>query len=504
MKTSSYKLLRNICANQTGFLAAAAVTFFLSPFVVHSLGETRYGIWSLIVSITGNYGLLAFGIQGAMTRYIAHAAAGGDREKVCGYFNTALSFLLFSAMLAIVVGVFISAYISDIFVLPPELVPDAKNACILATVSAASTFAFVAFNCVLVAHQRFAVTNTIGTLFTLIRAALTVWLLRQGYGIVALAAMGTGITVLNCITESVVTLRLYSWLTVSLRFVQRTYFTELVSYGYKSFVVGIAVMLVYQCDLLVIGMYLPPANITTYSLAATLIAYLMQFVSSIAATFGPYTTGLYAQGNIAEMRTFFIQGSCLMYMLGGVTVAGCLVFGTDFFTLWVGPDFSGSAMILSILVIPQFFATGARIGSSLLVGMAKIGPLAVSAICEGISHLILSLILVQYAGIYGVAVGALIPLIINNGLWFPVYISRVIGIRYHYVYLHSVLPGALLGVFGYIAGFAIHELFKPVSWAVFIVDVLFVTVCCTIVAIYQNTRVTGDLSFKKIVWAGET
>lgn len=354
MNTPVQKLFKNIVANQAGFLVSVVVTFFLSPFVVHSLGGTRYGIWSLIVSLTGNYGLLAFGIQGAMTRYIAHAAATDDRERVNGYFNTAFLFLLGSAVLAIIVGGIIAMFIDSIFVLPKNLVKEAQSACVLVTFSAASTFAFATFDSLLVAHQRFQLTNAVGTITTLIRAGMTVWLLEQGYGIVALAALGAGLTLINGLVVAVVTKRIYSWLRISLSLARGSYFKELMNYGYKSFTVGIAVALVYQCDLLVIGTYLPPEQVTTYSLASTLITYLIQFVSAIAVTLGPYATDLHAKGKVDELRAFFIQGSCLMYMLGGFIVSGCLFFGKDFFTLWVGPEFADSAVILSILVTPHF------------------------------------------------------------------------------------------------------------------------------------------------------
>ena len=55
------RLLRNIASNWAGYVVQVAVGFFLTPFVVHSLGETQYGVWTLVVGVTGYYGLLDLG-----------------------------------------------------------------------------------------------------------------------------------------------------------------------------------------------------------------------------------------------------------------------------------------------------------------------------------------------------------------------------------------------------------------------------------------------------------
>lgn len=482
MSTTVKKLLRNIFANQIGFLVSALVTFFLSPFVVNSLGGTRYGIWSLIVSLTGNYGLLAFGIQGAMTRYIAHAAATNDQERVNGYFNTALSFLLGSAALATIVGLIIALFIERIFVLPKDLVQEARAACILVTFSSAATFAFAAFDSVLVAHQRFQLTNAVGIVNTLIRAVMTVWILKQGYGIIALAALGTGLTFLNGALIATVAKTCYSWLRLSMSLVSRTYLRELLDYGYKSFTVGIAVALIYQCDLFVVGAYLSPVNVATYSLAATLVTYLVQFIGAIVSTFIPYATGLHSLGRDHELRSFYLEYSCYMFILGGVILSGCYGFGKSFYTLWVGPQYSDSAAILSILSVAFFIDTGTRVCTIILSGMAKIGPLAVAYVCEGLINICLSIVLVQKFGLIGVAYGTVIPNIIVRGIWLQFYIGKVLAVKKAVIIANGFLPGVLVAVTaGFIAQY-INNAVEPTRWALFFVNIfLYLLIVVTLV-----------------------
>lgn len=499
MNTSIQKLLKNILANQIGFFVSVIVTFFLSPFVVHSLGGTRYGIWVLVVSLTGNYSLLAFGIQGAMTRYIAHAAATNDQERVNGYFNTALLFLLGSAVLSVIIGLVVALFIDTIFVIPMDLVKDARSACVLVTFSAAATFSFAAFDSVLIAHQRFQLTNAVGIFTTLVRAGMTVWFLKQGYGIVTLAALGAGLTLFNGLIIAVLAKRIYSWLRLSLTLARRSYFKELMDYGYKSFTVGVAVALVYQCDLLITGAYLAPDRVAIYSFASMVVTYMIQLTSNVASTFGPYATELYAKGKFDDLRNFFIIGSCIMYMLGGLLVAGCIIYGEAFFTLWISPEYKESAVILAILIFPQFFSTGAKVGGSLLVGRAKIGPLAVAAICNGVCNLVLSVLLVRYFGIMGVAVGTLVPLTVMDAIWLPLYVSRVFNIKARSIYLKSMLPGMGIVLIGLMVGYFMRENYPPVSWGPFALNTILVTCCCIVMAYLFITFVKGNKSSNQAV-----
>ena len=62
---------RNLAINWFSLIAGLVVMFFLSPFVVHSLGNNAYGIWVLLGSLVGYLGLLDLGVRAAVTRFIA-------------------------------------------------------------------------------------------------------------------------------------------------------------------------------------------------------------------------------------------------------------------------------------------------------------------------------------------------------------------------------------------------------------------------------------------------
>ena len=73
-------VLWSTVANWMAFAVAAVVSFMLSPFIVHRLGNSAYGTWVLLGSFVGYLGLLDFGVRGAVTRYVANQHAASDHQ----------------------------------------------------------------------------------------------------------------------------------------------------------------------------------------------------------------------------------------------------------------------------------------------------------------------------------------------------------------------------------------------------------------------------------------
>src|SRR5437870_2424255 len=85
------RVVRNVLSNWGAFVFAALVSFFLSPFLVRSLGDARYGVWVLLVSIVGYLGLLDLGVRGAVTRYVARFHAAREHDSANRVASTALA-----------------------------------------------------------------------------------------------------------------------------------------------------------------------------------------------------------------------------------------------------------------------------------------------------------------------------------------------------------------------------------------------------------------------------
>src|SRR5229473_3123169 len=101
------RALKNVASSWTGLAVNVAVGFFLSPFILHRLGDDAFGLWVLIFSLTGYYGLFDFGIRSSLIRYVSKFQATGDKDQLASIINTSLfsySCLGFFLLLITMVG----------------------------------------------------------------------------------------------------------------------------------------------------------------------------------------------------------------------------------------------------------------------------------------------------------------------------------------------------------------------------------------------------------------
>src|SRR5437588_11981490 len=85
-----FQALKNVGSSWAGLAVNVAVGFFLSPFILHRLGDDAFGLWVLIFSLTGYYGLFDFGIRSSLIRFVSKFQATGDKDQLARIINTSL------------------------------------------------------------------------------------------------------------------------------------------------------------------------------------------------------------------------------------------------------------------------------------------------------------------------------------------------------------------------------------------------------------------------------
>src|SRR5512146_51661 len=89
--------------------ATAVVSFFMMPFVVHTLGDRMYGVWTLVATFIGYYGLLDLGFTSAVTRYLAGSMGSQDEEQCKRVFNTSVAVFAGLGVLVLLAAAIVAA-----------------------------------------------------------------------------------------------------------------------------------------------------------------------------------------------------------------------------------------------------------------------------------------------------------------------------------------------------------------------------------------------------------
>src|ERR1700756_4849027 len=121
-KLDKVEILKNVGSSWCALGVNVLVGIFLSPFIVHHLGDEAFGLWILIFSVTGYYGLFDLGIRSSIVRYVAKYSATGEYDELNRLVNTAM--FSYTAIGAVTMSMTLIAayYVSSIFKIRPEFV----------------------------------------------------------------------------------------------------------------------------------------------------------------------------------------------------------------------------------------------------------------------------------------------------------------------------------------------------------------------------------------------
>src|SRR6202051_2653588 len=126
LKLEKTQILKNVGSSWSALAVNVIVGIFLSPFILHRLGDSAFGIWVLIFSITGYYGLFDLGIRSSVIRYVSKYTATGDREKLTRFVNTALFSYTCIGIVSMVLTTVLSSSVERVFRIPPEMHSQAR------------------------------------------------------------------------------------------------------------------------------------------------------------------------------------------------------------------------------------------------------------------------------------------------------------------------------------------------------------------------------------------
>jgi len=428
LKFEKTQILKNVGSSWSALATNVAVGIFLSPFILHRLGDAAYGIWVLVFSITGYYGLFDLGIRSSIIRYVSKYTATGDGEKLTRFVSTALLSYTGIGLVSMALTASLSSSVEHLFRIPPELHSQARLLLLIVGASVSLGFPLGVFGGMLEGLQRFYILNWTSIGSTLLRAALIVYFLNRGSGLVTIALITVALPVLSSILRGIIALRLCP-VSVGIRHIDKESFRNMATYGGTTFLVIVAGRLRFRTDELVLGGMMSAAAITYFSIGARIVDYAQEFVSSLAQIFVPMSSQSEAKGDLDRLRKVYIAGNrvCALLILP-ITII-LIVLGKHVIRVWVGARYiPHSYPVLVVLIIPFALMLMQAASGRVLFGIGKHQSLAKVTLLEGIANLILSIALVPRLGVVGDALGTAVPLCCTFLLFMPRHLKKQLGV----------------------------------------------------------------------------
>ncbi|MHC4543151.1 MAG: oligosaccharide flippase family protein [Planctomycetota bacterium] len=405
-------LVINAVSNWIALGVNLIVGFLLIPYIIKRLGVAEYGIWTLIISIIGYYGLLDMGVTAAIMRYVARYAGQKDYRALNEAVNTALSIFAAVGCLVIVMSVFAAEPLARFFNIESGVYMSFKWVVWLLGITTGFTFTHSVLGVVILAHERFVIGNTIRIILTVLRAAASVTVLYYGGGLIGLGWVYAGIAIL-AITANLIVINLYfKHVKIRIGKFNKTLARALLSFGFFSFVIKIGMLLRTKLGAVVIGKFLDMDSVGVYGVSALLFAYLARLTISCSGVTQPRLAALAGQDSGKIFADVVLRYSVFVanFTVGTALVAFLLC--KDFLRIWLPENFKDintTAMAFYILVFGLVPNLISGVSSNALEALKKHPYCALQTIIEMAANLILSVLLVVRFGIIGVAIGIAIP-----------------------------------------------------------------------------------------------
>jgi O-antigen/teichoic acid export membrane protein len=448
-----------------------AVAFFLSPFLVHRLGNIAYGVWVLAISSVNYFGLLDLGMRSSVLRFVSKGYTTKDHDGASEVFSAAFWVRLQISGLVLVLCGVLAAVFPHIFKVPPDLAADARIVILLMGMSFAVYMSVGVFGGVLSALNRYDLFS-LGTFTQLtLRVTGVVAVVLTGHGLVAIAGCELLATTAGNVLQAYLARRLYPELKIRLSKPSMAVLKKIWSYSAYSFLLMVAIQLVYQTDNLVVGAFVSATAVTFYSIGNSLCRYTQQLIAAMTTTFTPAASTYDAAGDTSGLRALYYNGTRATMAISLPILITLIARGDNFIGVWMGPQYSRvSGTVLAILATALMFSLQNTPASSIAFGVEKHKKVAMWAVGEAIANLTLSIVLACTLGIYGVAIGTLVPSLVVNLILWPRYVSHIIDISYREVILNVWGPIYLCAVPFAVASYAADVFFPAHNMIIFILQ----------------------------------
>ncbi|MCP4685419.1 MAG: oligosaccharide flippase family protein [bacterium] len=469
--------MRNIWSSWAGYAVRIVISFLFVPFITSVLGDARYGVWVIAFQTINYFMLLDLGLEKALVRFVSKHLGKNDFLRINRTLNTTFGLYLIAGSI-IIVGAWLTAtFLFDYFQIgDPALAAEGKSVLIIIGLFSGFRFYLLPFTAGLVGFQRSDVSNALHMIEEIVRAAVLVWLLLNGYGMVALALAILIVSVARQLVAIIFLKRLHPQTALGLSHFDKPTAKELFTYSRITFGITVAWLVIFNTDTVLLGLLSSAALAGVYAPGAQLLLHLRNAVNVVATPLTAAISQLEAEGKHEAIQRLYLKGLRYTSYLSFFMAVGVILYARPFVALWLEPEFAEAAEVMRILAVSGAFFIPQIIGNAVLFATDRHGLLLRVLVLEAALKIILSLILIQKYGLIGMAFAAAVPQLLLYVSLYPVMLGRALNISTATIMLTSLRSG-LMAMFATLPVVVIvRQLLPPTNWPWFFANLAIVLV----------------------------
>lgn len=394
------------------------IALVYTPFMLRMMGQSEYGLYSLVASVVAYLTVLDFGFGNAIVRYTAKYRAESRDGEQASLFGMFVVLYIAIGVISLVAGLGLYFNVDVLFdkSMTPDELDKARVMMLLLVFNVVFTFPLSVFPSIIIAYENFIFHKIVNLGRVLLQPCIMVPLLLMGYKAMGMVVLTT---VLNLTTLLICCWYCFARLHVRIHFGRFHWplMKEIAGYSFYVFLTIIVDRAFWSTGQFILGMLNGTKDVAIYSLVVQLCNYYMSFSLAISGVFLPKITQFVAEGrSIREISDMFIRVGRIQYIIMAYILTGFALFGRDFVFYWAGPEYAEVYPLTLLIMIPQTIPLIQNLGISVLQAQNRQRFRSFLHIIVSMLSVFVGYMLTKRFGIIGCAVSTSGALLIGHGI----------------------------------------------------------------------------------------
>jgi len=392
------------------------IGLLLTPFIIKSLGDAEYGLYTLIGAFVGYISVLDFGLNNTIVRFVAKYRAEKDKKGEENFLAITMGIYGVISLIIVIVGVILYFNLDSIFSnsLTIEELSKAKVMFVILIFNLAITLPGGAFTAICSGYEHFVFPRTINIVRYLVRSLMVVGLLLLGGDAIGLVILDTVMNILVIILNSYYVLNKLK-VVFKLHYFEIPLVKEIFSYSVWIFIFALVGQFQWKAGQIILGTLTNTTTVAIYAVGIMLGTYYGAFSTAISGVFLPRATKM-AVDNVSgeELTTMMIKIGRISFLVLLMILGGFFLFGKQFILLWVGETYIEAWFIALIIMIAYTTPLVQAFGNLILVAKSKFSFKAIVYITLISLGTLTGALLVPTYGIKGMIMGTTVGWLISQ------------------------------------------------------------------------------------------
>ena len=422
------QLKAGVVLNYVVIFLNTIVGLLYTPYMLRMMGQSEYGLYSLVASVIAYLTVLDLGFGNAIVRYTAKFRAEKKTEEQYEMFG--MFFLLYLVIGIVAFGIGLGLYfnVDTLFgnTMTAVELGRARIMMLLLVANLAFTFPMSIWGSIIQAYEDFVFQKSLNIIRIILNTVVMICLLHFGYKAVAMVVVQTIFNVLTLVVNFIYCRRKLN-IHIYFRFkhFHWGFLKEVALYSFWIFLNAIMDRVYWSTGQFVLGAMVGTAAVAVFAIAIQLEGMYMQFSTAISSVFLPKVTAMVATNRSRkEISDLFIRTGRIQYIVLAYILSGFIIFGRQFIELWAGAGYSDAYMISLLFFIPLTVPLIQNLGITILQARNEMKFRSVLYIIIALVSLAMQIVLTRYFGGIGCAMGVSGALVVGQILIMNVYYRR--------------------------------------------------------------------------------